>query len=172
MENEAEQTASAGGESATLAVHPRRKRPDRANAPMLNGNGAVAGDLLNAEAILAADDKLFEDVPCPEWKGVVRIRGLTGRERDDYEISLASIGPGGTVKQRLSGAREKLVAKTAIDAKGHRLFSDEQAALLGQKSGLVLDRLFDAALRMSGMRNADVELLAKNLIAAPSGDSA
>lgn len=163
------------GATASEPVVPRRRRNRGIShaASATGGNGAVAADdLLSASDILGAQDALFEDVPCPEWKGIVRVRGLTGRERDDYEIALIQTTPGGGVKQRLSGAREKLVAKCAIDRSGNRLFTDEQAAQLGTKNGRVLDRLFDVAARLSGLRAEDVARLAKNSTAAPSDDSA
>ena len=38
--------------------------------------------LLSKEQILAAEDLPHKDVPVPEWKGTVRVRALTGFERD------------------------------------------------------------------------------------------
>ena len=38
--------------------------------------------LLSAAEILAADDLPTEDVEVSEWNGTVRVRALTGAERD------------------------------------------------------------------------------------------
>ena len=43
---------------------------------------------LTRDAILQATDLTFEDVAVPEWGGVVRVRGLTGTERDAFEASV------------------------------------------------------------------------------------
>ena len=50
--------------------------------------------LLTREAILARDDEQSETVEVPEWDGSVRVRGLTGRERDLWEHSLTEDKPG------------------------------------------------------------------------------
>lgn len=49
--------------------------------------------VLTREAILSADDLPAETVDVPEWGGKVRIRTMTGSERDAFESSL--IGTGG-----------------------------------------------------------------------------
>ena len=43
---------------------------------------------LTRDEILQAQDIQFEDVKVPEWNGTVRVRGLTGVERDALEASL------------------------------------------------------------------------------------
>ncbi|MFE3382837.1 hypothetical protein [Streptomyces anulatus] len=40
---------------------------------------------LSAEQILDADDLAIEDVPVPEWGGTVRVKGMSGTERDRFE---------------------------------------------------------------------------------------
>ena len=52
-----------------------------------NGQGGTMKELTAAE-ILGTEDIVEELVEVPEWKGTVRVRGLTGRERDAYEASL------------------------------------------------------------------------------------
>jgi hypothetical protein len=140
-----------------------------------SSNGAAGGKLklLTADEILAFDDVQMEDVVVPMWGGkAVTMRGLTARERDDYEASLIQTTPSGQQRMRLSGARERLVAKCAIDrATGERLFTDEQAALIGQKSGRAIEILFDAARKLSGLTKEDVETLVGNSEAAPSATS-
>jgi len=43
---------------------------------------------LNKEQILRADDLKTEEVDVPEWGGSVRVRVLTGTERDAFESSI------------------------------------------------------------------------------------
>lgn len=113
---------------------------------------------LSKDQILAADDLTVWDVDVPEWGGTVRVRSLTGTERDAYEASIVQV-QGNTRKLRMENARAKLVALCLVDDQGERLFSDKEAAALGAKSGKVLDRLFDVAAALSGLSTEAVEEL-------------
>ncbi len=44
--------------------------------------------LLTKDDILGADDLATEDVEVPEWGGCVRVRALTGTERDAFEAAM------------------------------------------------------------------------------------
>lgn len=113
---------------------------------------------LSKDQILAADDLRVEEVDVPEWGGTVRVRSLTGTERDAYEASIVQI-QGNSRRLRMENARAKLVALCLVDEDGGRLFSDQEIGTLGSKSGKVLDRLFDVASKLSGLSNDDVEEL-------------
>ncbi|MEU5950323.1 hypothetical protein ABZ793_32935, partial [Micromonospora sp. NPDC047465] len=63
--------------------------------------------LLNRDAILAAEDRTYEEVNCPEWGGSVRLRSITGAQRDAYEQSLVQ-QRGGNRQMNLRNARAKL----------------------------------------------------------------
>jgi hypothetical protein len=47
----------------------------------------MSGSYLTRDAILQAPDLQGEDVAVPEWGGTVRVRGLSGAQRDAYEAS-------------------------------------------------------------------------------------
>ncbi len=47
-------------------------------------------NLLPRDLIDGADDLPVEDVEVPEWGGAVRLRTLTGSERDGFEASVVS----------------------------------------------------------------------------------
>jgi len=126
--------------------------------------------LLNKEAILNAQDLQHEDVFVEEWKGTVRVRALTGAERDAFEASIVE-GKGKNVKTNLKNIRAKLVALTVINENGERLFNDHEAQVLGTKSASALDKVFEVAQRLSGLRDEDVEELAKNSESDQSEDS-
>lgn len=126
--------------------------------------------LLTADQILHADDLPSEVVEVPEWGGLVRVRGLTGAERDQFEASVTR-RRGTSVETNLENVRAKLCALCIVDASGNRLFSDEQIPALGRKSGAALSRVFAAAQRLSGMTPADVEELTKELKENPFADS-
>ena len=126
--------------------------------------------LLSRDAILAADDREYEVVPCPEWGGEVRLRSLTGAERDAYEQSLVQTR-GKSREMNLRNARAKLVALCAVDENGNRLFSDADVNALGKKNAKPLDRLFDVARRLSGLTEDDVDRLTEDFDDAQSDAS-
>jgi len=117
--------------------------------------------LLTREAILQAEDLPTEDVEVPEWGGVVRVRGLTGAERDAFEQSIVE-QRGKNTRMNLRNIRARLVALTVVDEEGNRLFSDDDVEALGRKSAAALNRVFEVAQRLSGLRPEDVEELAGN----------
>ncbi len=126
--------------------------------------------LLGRDEILRADDLVVEEVEVPEWGGSVRVRALTGAERDRYEASIAgdrSKGKG----LRLENARARMVALCVVDAAGKTIFEPGDVPLLGRKSAAALDRVFDAALRLAGMRDEDVEELVEDFLDAPRAAS-
>ena len=117
--------------------------------------------LLSKDQIIAVSDVIFETVEVSEWGGSVRVRGLTGTERDAFEDSVLQ-GKGKNRDINLTNFRAKLVARSMVDEEGNRLFSDQEAGLLGKKSAAALQRVFDVAKRLSGMSDEDVEELTKN----------
>jgi hypothetical protein len=124
--------------------------------------------LLTRDEILAAEDRSTETVDVPEWGGQVTIRPLTGTERDHYERSLVRLTPndsGGFDASAAEGVmiRGRLAALSIVDADGKRMFSDVDMLALGEKSARALDRVFNAASRLSGLSRADVEALTAGL---------
>lgn len=121
--------------------------------------------ILSKSQILAAVDLPTETVAVPEWGGEVLVRGLTAAERDTFEQSVVTLngaGKAASTKMNLSNIRAKLCSLTIVDENGERLFSDAEVDVLGQKSAQALQRVFDAAQRLSGLSQSDVEELAKN----------
>ena len=114
--------------------------------------------LLSKSEILSAHDLKTEDVSVPEWGGDVRVRTITGSERDAFEGGL--VGEGG--QRNLSNLRARLLSLAIVDENGSRLFSENDAAILGGKSSAALDRLFDVAQRLNGIGQAAEAAIAKN----------
>ena len=125
---------------------------------------------LTRDAILQADDLPAEDVEVPEWGGTVRVRGLTGAERDAFEASIVE-QRGKTTHFKMENLRARLVALSVVGEDGKRIFSDSDVKALGRKSAVALQRVFKAAQRLSGLTAEDVEELAKNLESDQSDDS-
>ena len=123
--------------------------------------------VLSKEQILQADDLKRESVDTPEWGGVVLLRELRGRERDAFEEG--SLDSKRNVSMR--NMRARLVASSAIDEAGERLFTAKEATELGDKSATALNRLFEVCCRLSGITESDVDALEKNLEATPHGAS-
>jgi len=117
--------------------------------------------LLTRDAILAAPDMLTEEVPVPEWGGTVLVRGLTGTERDAFEEEMIT-GKGKNRDVNLANFRARLIVKSVVDKGGKRLFTQADMVALGGKSAAAIQRVFQVAMRLSGMSEEDVEELTKN----------
>ncbi len=126
--------------------------------------------LLTKEQILAAQDLPTEDVDVPEWGGSVRLRTLSGAERDRWEESRIE-QRGKSRKTNYQNITASLIALCAVDSEGKRLFSEAEVHALGRKSAKVLGRLFDACRRLNGLSEEEVEQLAGELKNAPSDSS-
>lgn len=127
--------------------------------------------LLSKDAILSAQDLETRDVTVPEWGGVVRVKGLTAAERDAFESEIVQRN-GRNVTQNLRNIRARLVAMSVINEDGARVFGFRDIEALGEKSAKALDRVFSAAQELSGLRDEDVDELAKNSPATPDDDLA
>lgn len=127
--------------------------------------------LLSADEILAADDRVYEIVPVPEWNGEVRLRSLTGKERDSFEASLSE-QKGNKVKRNVENFRARLVSLCAVDDEGKQLFTNrQQVELLGNKSVAALQRVFDKCNEMNGFSDKDIEELTEDFDEAPDASS-
>lgn len=126
--------------------------------------------LLSKDAIWQAEDTQIVDVAVPEWGGSVRLRGLSGKERDAFEAaSVQQIG--NDVKVNKQNFRARLIAACAINEDGTPLFDKGDVIHLGQKSAKALDRLFDECLSLNGMKPDDVKDLTENLDDGQNGNS-
>ena len=122
---------------------------------------------LSKEAILKADDLKTETVKVPEWGGSVKVRTLTGAERNAFEAGILAGGE----QMNLQNVYARLCALVIVDDDGKRLFSDLEIAQLGRKSSLALNRIYAKAQEMNGLRQEDVEFLSKNSDSIHSDDS-
>jgi hypothetical protein len=130
-------------------------------------------DYLSRNDILEASDIVVEDVAVPEWHGTVRVRGLTGTERDAFEeASMHRYGKKAQNRElNLKDFRARLVSWSIVDEDGKRVFADADVQALGKKSAAALQRVFDAAARLSGLSDTDIEELIKNSQEDQSEDS-
>lgn len=119
---------------------------------------------LTADQILGADDLRSEDVEVPEWGGTVRVRGMSGAERDEFEAGMLAENMTGVSKDKaLDNYRARLAALTMVDGDDNRLFrTAAEVKRLGKKSAEALTRVVEVASRLSGLSSADVEELTGN----------
>lgn len=125
------------------------------------------GAFLGRDAILAAKTLKTEQVHVPEWTDpatgadTVMVRELSGRERDEYEASMA-VQRGGKMIPDIRNLRAKLVARSVIGEDGGPVFAPEDVDILGELSAAALDRVFEVASRLSGLSEADLEAASGN----------
>lgn len=99
-----------------------------------------------------------EDVPVPELgEGkVIPVWGLNPAERTDFEDRL------GRQPKNKKQVRQRWVVECCRNDDGTKIFNTSQLEQLGQRSSVVVERLIDVALRLSGVTGQDLEKLAKN----------
>lgn len=91
----------------------------------------------------------------------VFVKTMTGKERDAFEAS-CFVQKGKNREFNTQNLRAKLLTRTICDAEGVRLFGDHEADLLGDMPSDVLDALFTAAQKLSGLAASDVEEMVGN----------
>ena len=131
--------------------------------------------LLNFDDIVDSQDKEYQDVDVPEWGGTVRIATMSGEDRDRWELSMMQADDSSERGFKLNFdaySRVRLVAMCLVDDNFNRIFvTKEQIERLSQKSGKVMDLLYDVAQRVNGITDEDIDDLEKNSVSAQNGDS-
>lgn len=115
--------------------------------------------MLSRDQILSAQDIKADEIDIPEWGGTVRLRQMTGRQRDEFERALsdqAKLGELGT------NMRARIVAATVVDEQDNLLFTEADIATLGEKNWRALDRIASTASKLNALTDAAIEDVAKN----------
>lgn len=110
---------------------------------------------LSKDQISQADDAKYADVAMPEWGGDVRVRSMSVKDRVAWEKKQAD-------GQSQTEMMVSLVLYTCVDDAGQRIFSDDDAAMLENKSPASLIKLFNAAIDLNVLNNDKLEEQAKN----------
>jgi len=118
---------------------------------------------LDRKSILAADDVRKEKIAVPEWGGDVFLRVLTGTDRDRFEESYS--------EQKMKAFRIRFLLLAVCDEAGQRLFGDDEGDVLGKKSSVVINRLFEAGWKLNAFTQEAVDALGEDSQPVPSGDS-
>lgn len=132
---------------------------------MSEQNGTSPPAFLTREAMLAhAGDLPVEHVVIDGW-GTAIVRGLSAAERDAYEASVVILRQdrqGRTIEGRdYDNVRAKLVVRVLVDPDGKPLFGAHEYDVVGQMPAIVIDRIWEAGTRLSGMTEADIKELAE-----------
>jgi hypothetical protein len=117
---------------------------------------------LTRDQILEANDLKTEEVQVPEWGGSVKIRTMTGADRNAFEASMVTTSPDGTRKADMSNLKAKLCAVTIVGDDGNLLFSADEVGRLAMKSAAALERVFDAAQALNALGAKAEDEAAKN----------
>lgn len=123
--------------------------------------------LLNKSAILGAEDLKHEDVEVPAWGGTVRVRMMTGAERDEFR-QMAAQYEDGIPPVRFAST---LLALTCIDEAGGRMFTLADIDALEAKSAGSIDIPAAVSMRLNGFGAEAVADAAKNSVSDQSDDS-
>lgn len=120
------------------------------------------------ERILGAPDLVLRRaVPVPEWDQdgepcVVHVRMLTVRERDGWEAKMLEARESGDPFAWRDNFRAGLVVRCAVDHAGERIFADEDAEALGEKSWKAVHRIAAVAIELNGLGALEAENAEKN----------
>lgn len=121
-----------------------------------------ADGFLDARSILEQPTLVIEVLEVPEWKGKIRLKHLSAKERDDFESSMVTMGKNG--QQRLNNAnfRARLVQLAAVKEDGSPLFTRHDIKTLGSLPAAGLQRVFNKVNEMSAFSEEDLKDLAED----------
>lgn len=134
------------------------------SAPVSNG-------ALTLEDILNTDDLPTKTVDVPEWNGHVKVKAITGRQRDTI-ISQFMTGSGGMDFTRFPDFRLMLISYSLVKANGERIANPENIQQimdsLGEKSSAALERVWNDCLTLAGMGAGQPDRILEDLKTDPS----
>ena len=109
---------------------------------------------LSREEILGASDIEVREIEVPEWGGTVLVRELTTTEVENFSIRTSN--PHGELDiSKMPGLRAEVVSWALVDEDGKQLMHKKDAEALQKRSHRIIDRLFNAILVMSDLREPD-----------------
>lgn len=125
---------------------------------------------LTRDGILSVQDLPLERVEVPEWDGVVYMRVLTGKQRD--EIEQLSTDRKAAKRFEVKEMIVRMVAMSLCDKDGKLLFGGhDDAQKLNEKSSAVIIRLFKVVQKISKVDDDDIGVTAADFDEGPSANS-
>tara|TARA_Y100000593_G_scaffold46010_1_gene87475 strand:+ start:1349 stop:1732 length:384 start_codon:yes stop_codon:yes gene_type:complete len=117
---------------------------------------------LDRSALLTPVAVEVVEVPIPEMDGHVYIKGMTVTERNRFERQFRT-RKGDTIDSRMQQLRQRIVIACVCDAEGSPILTDADIDALGKQRADIIERLVNAAQKVSGFSSEDMdELAAKN----------
>lgn len=110
------------------------------------------GSYLTRKDILAAEDLSYEEVDCPEWGGVVRVRSLNMGE--SLDLGHATLRGGGNIGP---DDFKRIAALAIVDSGGKSQFTEKELTLIGRKSLAPMRRIVETVLRISALTEEAAE---------------
>lgn len=106
----------------------------------------------------------------PELGGDIYVRGMSGKERDEFEEQnkFRKGRKAGQVDGR--NFRAKLAVRVIVTEDGERILNDDDATIFGQMPAGVLERIISRCTELSGMTDEEVDD-AKNGSASAGSDA-
>lgn len=114
--------------------------------------------ILSRDAILGAQDLKTKDVPVPEWQGTVRVRTMTGAERNAFGASL--VGADGKADQTKYATQ--LLIRCIVGEDNQPVFTASDVDALGAKNSVALKRVLDAADSLNSIGEEEIQAAEKN----------
>lgn len=122
------------------------------------------------DGILAAQDLPLEAVEVPEWGGIVYMRVLTGKQRD--EIEQLSTDRKAAKRLEVKEMVVNMVAMSLCNKDGKLLFGGGgDVQKLNEKSAAVLIRLFKVVQKISKIDDDDIGVTVTDFESGPSENS-
>ena len=118
---------------------------------------------LNRSAILGIVDTKTEEVDVTQWWGCyVMVRSLNASEYGYYQKSVL-VQNGKNTNLNYKDAQVKLVILAAINPDGTQMFTLADAPALNGKNAAPINKIFNAATRLSGITEDDIKELTEGL---------
>lgn len=119
---------------------------------------------LSRNSVLAAEDFEYAIVPCPEWGGDMRVRGLTAAEN--------SLIARKSQEKKTDDLSVVICIMGCVDENGERFFNNNDKEELKKRSYAVIERLSTKILELSGDTYANaIEEKRKNSSKTAGDDS-
>jgi hypothetical protein len=110
--------------------------------------------------ILSKKDSLpRQEIVIPEWEGSVWVRSLTVGERDSIDSDFNAARTKGKTPDNL---RARMLIKGCCNADGSALFSESDIADVNKLPATILEKIFDAILKINRIGAGAVEDAEKN----------
>ncbi|WP_017602210.1 hypothetical protein [Nocardiopsis lucentensis] len=126
---------------------------------------------LGRDDILGAEDTEYNEIDCPEWGGMVRIKPLTAMQRARIQGTMAEIYQAKKGYDRLGKSHLQMIAWCVVDEDGKPIFTPGDIDKLGAKNAAPIQRLRDAIMKLSGMDDDAVEEAEEDFTETQESDS-